>query len=91
MRRVDPRTHTPVPATILIFVMGVILMVALPGAAPLEPITTAWHPPVSGPSSCRRLITTTGGRIVLMAKGRSAVPRPRDSGMICGQGGEVAA
>lgn len=41
MRRVDPRTHTPVPATILIFVIGVILMVALPGAALLKLITAA--------------------------------------------------
>jgi amino acid transporter len=35
-RRVNPRTHTPVPATILIFVLGVVLMVALPGAALLK-------------------------------------------------------
>jgi amino acid transporter len=32
------RAHTPVPATILIFVLGVVLMVALPGAALLKPI-----------------------------------------------------
>ena len=31
MRRVNPRTQTPVPATILILVVGVVLMVALPG------------------------------------------------------------
>ncbi|MDT2007165.1 amino acid permease [Rhodococcus opacus] len=36
MRRVNPRTQTPVPATILICVVGVVLMVALPGAALLE-------------------------------------------------------
>jgi amino acid transporter len=41
MRRVDPRTHTPVPATILIVVIGVILMAALPGAAQLELITAS--------------------------------------------------
>ncbi|WP_214319445.1 APC family permease [Nonomuraea sediminis] len=41
MRRVDPRTHTPIPATILIFVIGVILMLALPGAALLELITAS--------------------------------------------------
>ncbi|MCO6007165.1 amino acid permease [Actinoallomurus purpureus] len=41
MRRVDPRTHTPVPATILIFVVGGFLMVALPGAALLELITAS--------------------------------------------------
>ena len=40
MRRVDPRTHTPIPATILIVVVGVVLMVALPGDALLELITT---------------------------------------------------
>ena len=41
MRRIDPRTHTPIPATILIFVVGVVLMVALPGAALLEMIVSA--------------------------------------------------
>ena len=35
-----PRTHTPIPATILIVVVGVVLMIALPGAALLELITT---------------------------------------------------
>ena len=41
MRRVNPRTQTPIPATILIFVMGVVLMVALPGAALLQLITAS--------------------------------------------------
>jgi amino acid transporter len=41
MRRVNARTHTPVPATILIVVLGVLLMVALPGAALLQLITAA--------------------------------------------------
>jgi amino acid transporter len=36
MRRVNPRTRTPVPATILILAVGIILMVALPGAALLQ-------------------------------------------------------
>lgn len=36
MRRVNHRTQTPVPATILILVVGVVLMVALPGAALLQ-------------------------------------------------------
>jgi amino acid transporter len=36
LRRVNPRTHTPVPATILILVLGVVLMVALPGTALLK-------------------------------------------------------
>ncbi|MEU0397603.1 amino acid permease [Streptomyces sp. NPDC006208] len=39
MRRVNPHTQTPIPATILIFALGVVLMVALPGAALLELIT----------------------------------------------------
>jgi amino acid transporter len=33
MRRVNPKTQTPVPATILILVVGVVLMLALPGLA----------------------------------------------------------
>jgi len=41
MRRVDPRTQTPIPATILIFAVGVILMVALPGKALLELIVAS--------------------------------------------------
>ena len=36
MRRVNPRTQTPVPATILILVVGVVLMVALPGEALMQ-------------------------------------------------------
>ncbi|MDT5210360.1 MAG: hypothetical protein QOF67_2775, partial [Mycobacterium sp.] len=36
MRRVNPRTQTPLPATILILVVGVVLMVALPGAALMQ-------------------------------------------------------
>lgn len=36
LRRVNPRTQTPVYATLLIFAIGVILMVALPGAALLK-------------------------------------------------------
>jgi amino acid transporter len=41
MRRINPRTQTPVPATILILVVGVILMVATPGAALLKLITAS--------------------------------------------------
>ncbi|MFF9431383.1 APC family permease [Streptomyces sp. NPDC014746] len=41
MRRVGRRTRTPVPATLLIFALGVVLMVALPGAALLELITAS--------------------------------------------------
>ena len=39
MGRVNPHTRTPIPATILILVLGVVLMVALPGNAMLEMIT----------------------------------------------------
>ncbi|HEY1593360.1 MAG TPA: amino acid permease [Solirubrobacteraceae bacterium] len=45
-RRVNPRTHTPIPATILIFGGGVLLMVALPGNALLQLITAATILPV---------------------------------------------
>jgi amino acid transporter len=36
MRRVNPRTQTPVFATLLILVIGVVLMLALPGQALLQ-------------------------------------------------------
>lgn len=36
MRRVNPKTQTPVPATILILIVGVVLMVGLPGEALLQ-------------------------------------------------------
>jgi amino acid transporter len=39
MKRVNPRTQTPVPATILILAVGVVLMVALPGEALLKLIS----------------------------------------------------
>jgi amino acid transporter len=39
MRRVNPRTHTPIPATILIVVVGCVLMGALPGGALLDMLT----------------------------------------------------
>ena len=39
MRRVNPRTQTPIPATILIVVVGFVLMGALPGGALLEMLT----------------------------------------------------
>jgi amino acid transporter len=41
MQRVNPRTQTPVAATILIFVVGVILMWAMPGTALLKLITAS--------------------------------------------------
>lgn len=40
MRRVNPRTQTPIPATILIVVLGIVLMVVMPGDALLQLITT---------------------------------------------------
>jgi amino acid transporter len=39
MRRVNPRTQTPIPATILIVVVGFVLMGALPGGALLKMLT----------------------------------------------------
>lgn len=39
MQRVNPRTHTPIPATILIVVLGIALMAAVPGDALLELLT----------------------------------------------------
>ncbi|MFJ1705927.1 APC family permease [Kitasatospora sp. NPDC088346] len=41
MRRVDPRTRTPVPATVLVLVLGAVLMGTLPGSALLELITAS--------------------------------------------------
>jgi amino acid transporter len=69
MRRVDPRTQTPVPATILIFAVGVILMVALPGKALLELIVASTILPaiIYGITTClylavrRRLERREGG------------------------------
>lgn len=39
MRRVDPRTQTPIPATLLLFAGGILLMLAMPGEALLALIT----------------------------------------------------
>src|SRR5262245_24696800 len=46
MRRVHPRTQTPIPATLLIFAGGVVLMVALPGKALLQLITASTILPI---------------------------------------------
>jgi amino acid transporter len=46
MSRVHPRTRTPIPATILIFVGGVLLMLALPGEAMLQLITASTILPI---------------------------------------------
>lgn len=41
IRKVSPRTKTPIPATILILAIGAVLMVALPGAALLQLIVAS--------------------------------------------------
>lgn len=41
MRRVNPHTRTPVPATVLVLALGIVLMLALPGAALLELVTAS--------------------------------------------------
>lgn len=41
MQRVNPRTHTPIPATLLVVTTGTILMLALPGAALSQLIATS--------------------------------------------------
>ncbi|MGW7174286.1 APC family permease [Streptomyces xanthophaeus] len=41
MRRVNPHTRTPIPATVLVFALGLVLMLALPGAALLELVTAS--------------------------------------------------
>ena len=41
LRRISPRTQTPVAATILILVIGAVLMLALPGAALLQLIVAS--------------------------------------------------
>jgi amino acid transporter len=41
MRRVNPRTRTPIPATLLVLAIGVLLMIVLPGAALIQLIATA--------------------------------------------------
>jgi amino acid transporter len=40
MGRVNPRTHTPIPATLLVVITGIVLMVGLPGAALFQLIAT---------------------------------------------------
>jgi amino acid transporter len=45
-RRVNPRTRTPIPATLLIFGGGAVLMIAMPGDALLQLITAGTILPV---------------------------------------------
>lgn len=40
MGRVNPRTHTPIPATLLVLAIGVALMIVLPGQALIQLIAT---------------------------------------------------
>jgi amino acid transporter len=35
-KRVSPRTQTPIPATVLVLVLGIVLMIAMPGGALLQ-------------------------------------------------------
>src|SRR3954447_21001528 len=46
MRQVNPRTQTPIPATILIFAGGLVLMFALPGQALIQLITASTILPI---------------------------------------------
>ncbi len=46
MRSVHPRTRTPIPATLLILVAGIVLLVALPGEAMLQLITASTILPI---------------------------------------------
>src|ERR1700722_1359671 len=41
MQRVNPRTHTPIPATLLVVITGIVLMLGLPGAALSQLIATS--------------------------------------------------
>jgi amino acid transporter len=45
-RKIDARTHTPIPATLLIFAGGVVLMIGLPGDALIQLITASTILPV---------------------------------------------
>jgi amino acid transporter len=46
MRQVNTRTQTPIPATLLIFASGIVLMIAMPGKALLALITASTIIPV---------------------------------------------
>ncbi|MFC9330851.1 APC family permease [Kitasatospora sp. NPDC057015] len=69
MRRVHPRTRTPIPATVLIFVLGVVLMVALPGAALLKLVTASTILPA----------VTYGSTVVLYLAVRGGLSRKEGS------------
>jgi amino acid transporter len=63
MRRVHPRTQTPIPATLLIFAGGVVLMVALPGKALLQLITASTILPILIYAATVALYLTVRGRL----------------------------
>jgi amino acid transporter len=69
MRRVNPRTQTPIPATALIFAGGVVLMVALPGQALLQLITASTILP----------ILIYGATVVLYLAVRKRLDRKKDA------------
>ena len=79
MRRVNPRTQTPVPATILILVVGVVLMVALPGEALMQLIIGGDDPARAHLRRDRDPLP--GGAQTAGAQGRWVQPRAlRDAG-----------
>lgn len=63
VRRVNPRTRTPIPATVLVFALGVVLMVALPGGALLELVTASTILPALTYGSTIVLYLTVRGRL----------------------------
>lgn len=65
MKSVDPRTQTPIPATILPVVVGIVMLVALPGDALLELIT----------SGTVLIALTYGGIVVLYLSVRKRLDR----------------
>ncbi|KOU23477.1 amino acid permease [Streptomyces sp. WM6372] len=67
MRRVNPHTRTPIPATVLVFALGIVLMLALPGAALLELVTASTILPA----------VTYGSTIVLYLAVRSRLSRQK--------------
>jgi amino acid transporter len=78
MGKVNPRTQTPVPATILVVVVGVVLMVALPGAALLKLIVASTILPalIYGATICLYLVVRgrLGGQDGAFNLGRFELP-----------------
>ncbi|MFC5063642.1 APC family permease [Actinomycetospora atypica] len=65
MQRVNPRTRTPIPATVLVLAVGTLLMIVLPGAALLQLIATTT---ILG-------LTIYGLTVLLYLRKRRALPR----------------